>query len=109
MPHAPQFVGSTRVSAQYEPAEQNVRPAPQKLWHVEPWHALPAAHAAPHAPQFVGSTRVSAQYVEPASVAHSVRCAPQMFVQLPAPQVSVPVQARPHVPQFALSLPSAAQ
>lgn len=57
VPHAPQLVGSVRVSTQLPP--QSVRPGPHE--HVPETHAAVAGHLIPHAPQLRLSELTSTQ------------------------------------------------
>jgi hypothetical protein len=66
MPHAPQFAGSSFVSAQNDesPFVHIVSGAAHVVTHMLALHASPAAHVVPHAPQFLLS-RLTSMHVEP--------------------------------------------
>lgn len=105
LPQVPQLprslVGSTHV------LPQQICPIPQALplvphWHVPPEQVSPCAQAWPQAPQFFTSVAVWEQPL-PQQASPLLHTAP-LHAQFPFEQESGEAQARPQVPQLALSL-----
>jgi hypothetical protein len=96
-PHAPQFVGSERVSRQYwfGAVPHFANGAAQVAAQLPLEQTCPAGQAFPQAPQFQPSVAVSTQTPpQYASV-------PQVQAQAPFAQTWPSSQAAPQVPQFA--------
>ena len=110
VPHAPQFDGSMEVFEQYVAGAtpQVTRGDAQVVPHTPPEHTRPAVHVTPHAPQFALSVCVLTSQPSMATPLQSRKPALQV-VTAHAPAVHVDAafartHARPHAPQFALSV-----
>ncbi len=93
VPHAPQWLGSSRSTTQDEP-QRDLLPLQTQVPPEQTWSL---AQRLPHVPQFRESVWVSTQ-TEP----HLVGVAPpQLAAHAPAEQTGVaPLQAVPQAPQF---------